>query len=54
MRENHSGRIVPNGALDDLARVNARSVDGSRKEDLARQDPVPVVERHHDEILPLL
>src|SRR6202035_3914515 len=54
VRNEHPARAVPERARDDLARVDPRAVDGPGKEDLARNDPVPSVNRNYHEKLSLL
>ena len=44
VRKDHRGRVVSQSALHDFARMNARAVDRSRKQDFARDDPVSIVE----------
>jgi len=43
MRQDGSGRVMPQGALDHLARMHARPVDGAPEQLLEGKNPMPVV-----------
>jgi len=47
VREDHRGRVVAQRALHDLARMNARAVDGACEQNVASNQPVPIVEREN-------
>src|SRR5882762_7181214 len=52
VRENHGRRVMPQGALDHLARVNTRLGQGTAEQFLVRDDAMlRVQEQHHEDFL---
>lgn len=54
MGQDQRRRVVRQGALDHLARVDAGAIDAALEQHLERQDPVPRVEEQAGEHLVLL